>query len=343
MAEAKECRTTLLAGGVIGFRDGIAKDAMMDWPESACLDQAGNVIFADRDNFSIRLFDVKTHAVSTLAGNGSSELVDDCSSDVAQFEMPTAVACDEEGTVYISDYSCHRIGKEEGCRDGDCRETLLSCPDGLCLWRGYLFVCDRGNNRIRCIDLKQQMVTTLAGSESGFRDGMLRDSLFSAPAAVVIDSQSRMYIADQGNRRLRCFDMEWMLGNDSLLQLQAIQPVLGLPQPLLKLIIRLTVGLREECEVTSIGDGVERSMDGHYRDVISFGHPCALACDDRDNLLVADRPSLFGRGVLRFVGTAAQTVSTLQLDDREFNARCAVWTSKGWIGVCTRTIALLHM
>src|SRR5690348_6433295 len=109
MAEIKassEFKTIWLAGsqkGAAGFRNGAADEALVNCPHASCLDTNGNVVFTDSLNHAVRLFDVRTHAVLTLAGTGQEGFVDDCKAELAQFAYPYGVAADDEGTVYISD------------------------------------------------------------------------------------------------------------------------------------------------------------------------------------------------------------------------------------------------
>ena len=85
----------------------------------------GQVFVADTWNNRIRLVDIKTGMVSTLAGSGRGEWKDGQGED-ASFDRPKGVAMDP-----IS---------------------------------GQVIVADMCNNRIRSIDMKSRMVSTLAGS-----------------------------------------------------------------------------------------------------------------------------------------------------------------------------------
>ena len=61
------------------------------------------------------------------------------------------------------------------------------------------------NNVIRKIS-PQGFVTTYAGKttgEAGYRDGSLSEAVFNEPAALAMDSQENLYIADSGNRLIR--------------------------------------------------------------------------------------------------------------------------------------------
>ena len=68
---------------------------------------------------------------------------------------------------------------------------------------GNVYVADPSNNKIRKIT-STGVVTTLAGSgEYGSVDGTGTAASFSGPAGVAVDSSGNVYVADEGNHRIR--------------------------------------------------------------------------------------------------------------------------------------------
>ena len=102
--------------------------------------------------------------VSTLAGSGASGSANGTGA-AAQFNFPSGVAADGSGNVYVA---------------------------------------DRYNNRTRRVVVATGAVTTLAGSGvAGFADGIAVVAQFFLPLGVGLDGAGNVYVADQGNHRIR--------------------------------------------------------------------------------------------------------------------------------------------
>jgi len=68
---------------------------------------------------------------------------------------------------------------------------------------GNLYVADSTNSRIRKIT-SAGVVSTLAGSGTeGHHDGTGTAAQFNGPSGVTVDSSSILYVADNGNHRIR--------------------------------------------------------------------------------------------------------------------------------------------
>ncbi len=157
---------------------------------------------------------VGTPTVSTLAG--STEGFADGVGTAAKFNRPAGIAVDMQGNVYVGDQFNHRIrkitpagevttlaGSTAGFADGTGSAAQFSSPFGISTdSQGNVYVGDRGNHRIRKITPAGE-VTTLAGSTRGFADGMGSNAMFNDPAAIEIDVQGNVYVADRGNHRIR--------------------------------------------------------------------------------------------------------------------------------------------
>jgi hypothetical protein len=93
--------STVAGGKRSGFVDGPALSARFDQPTGIALDSDGNLVIADTGNHRIRKVTLgTTRAVSTIAGSGSSGLVDGAPA-TARFKSPRGVAF--AGTIFVAD------------------------------------------------------------------------------------------------------------------------------------------------------------------------------------------------------------------------------------------------
>ena len=128
---------------------------------------------------------------------------------------------EDVGDVYIVDTENHRVRKvdtegiittvagtgEEGF-SGDAEPAVraqLNEPNGVAVDEyGYVYITDRGNNRVRQID-PEGTITTIAGTgEDGSEETM--PIQLAAPRGVAVDNDSNLYIADMGNHQIQKVD-----------------------------------------------------------------------------------------------------------------------------------------
>jgi DNA-binding CsgD family transcriptional regulator/sugar lactone lactonase YvrE len=132
------------------------------------------------------------------------------------------LALSKDGTLYIADRVGNRVWKfanaqlspyagtgELGVSEngGAAQSAKLAWPIGLALdKRDNLFIADTGNSRIRRVDAKSEIITSVAGgrSEGNTGDGGPADhALLSYPFGVAVGPDDSVVIADTGNQRLR--------------------------------------------------------------------------------------------------------------------------------------------
>ena len=132
----------------------------------------------------------------------------------SQFTLPTRVATDSSGNVYVGDTGNHRIQKfnSSGTFITKWGATLLGAPiagtgdgeftspEGVATdSSSNVYVADTGNNRIQKFNSTGGFLTKWGSVGTG-------TSQFSGPRGVATDSSSNVYVADTGNNRIQKFN-----------------------------------------------------------------------------------------------------------------------------------------
>jgi uncharacterized protein (TIGR03437 family) len=215
---------TVVGTGTRGFSgDGAAAtSALISSPYGVAVDAAGNIYFSDSLNHMVRK--VGTNGTITrIAGTGVQGYGGDgLNATDALLNLPTGLAVDPAGNVYVADTQNHRIrrigtdgkiativGTGQPSYDQDGRagsQTAIYYPEGVALdSRGNLYVADTFNHRIRKLST-DGVVTTFAGNGlAAFRgDGAAAGAAsLNYPRGVFVDASGNVLIADSINNRIR--------------------------------------------------------------------------------------------------------------------------------------------
>ncbi|MCH6198943.1 YDG domain-containing protein [Aquiflexum sp. LQ15W] len=113
MTPAGEVTTLAGTAGQANFTDGIGAAARFRNPTALALDPTDKFLYiADRLNHRIRMLDLTTGAVTTLAGTGTDAFRDNLADgSLASFNQPSALAVDPQGNLVVTDQFNHRIRK----------------------------------------------------------------------------------------------------------------------------------------------------------------------------------------------------------------------------------------
>jgi hypothetical protein len=206
--------STLAGSGTATFADGTGAAASFNNPRGIAVDSVGSVYVGDYSNNRIRKI-TSAGVVTTLAGSATAGSLDATGTN-AQFRNPWGVALDSAGTVYVADYTNHRIRKvtfdgvvttlagngTASSVDGSGTNATFNNPRGIEVdSAGNVYTTE--GNRIRKIT-RAGVTTTLAGSgTAAFADGSGATASFNTPHGITIDSNGTLYVADQTNHRIR--------------------------------------------------------------------------------------------------------------------------------------------
>ena len=114
--QCNNTEVTTLAGmaGTRGSTNGTGTAASFRFPFGVATDAAGNVYVADRSNHLIRKI-TPAGVVTTLAGMAGTFGSTNGTGTAASFSLPTGVATDAAGNVYVADFFNHLIRKIGNC------------------------------------------------------------------------------------------------------------------------------------------------------------------------------------------------------------------------------------
>ena len=161
--------STVAGNGDIYYNgDGVPATSASMNPVGVAVDASGNIYIADDFNNLIREVTASTGYISTVAGNGINGFSGDSGpATSAELNMPSGVAVDISGNIYI---------------------------------------VDGGNERIRLVTASTGYISTLAGDgyTSASGDGGYSDlAELGGPEGVAVDLSGNTYIADMFNHRIR--------------------------------------------------------------------------------------------------------------------------------------------
>jgi sugar lactone lactonase YvrE len=214
--------TTTFAGlgANIGATDGTGAVASFGFLIGSAItaDSSGNLYIAEVLNNLIRKV-TPAGVVTTVAGGPGQQGYVEGTGSAARFNMPSGIAVNASGTLYVADTSNSAIrqispagvvstlagGNGWGSADGVGSAAQFRLPTGVATdSSGNVYVADYYNNTIRKVTAAG-VVTTLAGNPnmSGSADGTGSAALFSGPLQLVVDSTGTIYVSDSNNSTIR--------------------------------------------------------------------------------------------------------------------------------------------
>jgi DNA-binding beta-propeller fold protein YncE len=211
---------------------GSAFSAQLDTPDGVAIAPDGDLIVADSHNDRIRRVDKPTWIITTIAGSGENGYDgDDKPATKAALNTPSAVAAAPNGDIYIADTMNNRIrmidhvtefihtvaGDGEAGEDGligdggPATSAHLFMPSDIALApNGDLYIADMHHYRVRKVDAKTGIITTVAGNgkwgNTG-NDGRATQASLTGPAGVAVveaaPGQLMIFIADYYSGHVR--------------------------------------------------------------------------------------------------------------------------------------------
>jgi sugar lactone lactonase YvrE len=214
--------TTIAGTGAAGYSGdgGAATAAQLSLPTAVAVDSSSNLYIADTNNQRIRKITGTT--ITTIAGDGEELYAGDgAAATSAVLDLPTGVAVDATGNVYIADRHNQRVrmvsvggtistlaGSGAASFSGDgagATAATLFRPSSVSIdGAGNIYIADTGNQRIRQVS-GGTIATVVGNGQQGFGGdtGPATGAIMNSPRAVVADASGNLTIADKLNQRLR--------------------------------------------------------------------------------------------------------------------------------------------
>jgi hypothetical protein len=216
--------------------NGPAIVAQLDTPDGVAIAPDGDLVVADSHNDRIRRVDRPTKIITTIAGSGENGYDgDEKPATEAALNTPSAVAAAPNGDIYIADTLNYRIrmidaktglihtvagdgspGDGQNVGDGGpATSAHLNMPSDVALETRNgaiiaIYIADMHHNRVRRVDAKTHVITTVAGNGTwGFTgdDGPATAATMSGPAGIAVvpepGGKVTIFIADFYNGHVR--------------------------------------------------------------------------------------------------------------------------------------------
>jgi GT2 family glycosyltransferase/sugar lactone lactonase YvrE len=211
---------------------GPATSAQLDTPDGVAIAPDGDLLVVDSHNSRVRRIDRATGIIMTVAGSGNDGYDGDGQPAVdASLYAPSAVAAAPNGDIYIADtlnYRVRMIDHATGLihtiagdgtpaddgRVGDggpAASSHLNMPSDVAIApNGDIYIADMHHQRVRRVDARTRVITTVAGSGAWGHSGdggPATQAAMASPAGIAIvpepNGQITIFIADYYNGRVR--------------------------------------------------------------------------------------------------------------------------------------------
>ena len=227
---------------------GPAHEARMCYPHDLCLDHEGNLYVNDQNCSVFRRIDARTGVITHVAGSGRPGRGGDGGpATEAETDVTCGIAVARNGDIYLaSEWSSNvrRIDAETGIIERFAGQDARHYPSESgssrpaagpwCSFQGYhgdggpaidaafwhcehlafdskgdLYVCDNSNDRIRKIDMRTGIITTVLGNgqrASNGDGGPATEASTLMPDAICLDVHDNLFVGEKYGFRVRRVD-----------------------------------------------------------------------------------------------------------------------------------------
>jgi sugar lactone lactonase YvrE len=189
----------------------------------------GALYICEEDNHRIRRLDIKTGIISTVAGTGEQGYSGDGGPALeAKLNEPYEIRFDSGGNMFFVEMRNHlvrRVDAKTGVIStvagigepgfagdgGPAKQAQFRQPHSIALdGKGFLYVADIGNHRVRRVNLTAGTIDTFAGTgeKTATPDGSpVRGTPLNGPRAIAFDRRGDMFLALREGNTVYRIDM----------------------------------------------------------------------------------------------------------------------------------------
>jgi sugar lactone lactonase YvrE len=214
--------------GTLGYADGTALQARFNKLHNVCRYVDGRLFLSDHQNATIRCYDPGKGLIYSLSGSGKAGFSGDGGPyQAATFAEPICVELTPDNRfLLVADIRNLRIrrldlqsetittiagnGQRGVPKDGGLAvDSPLYDPRAAVMDQtGNIYLLERSGNVLRKIDAAGR-ITTLAGTgKPGKTDGPALQATMHGPKHLCVSPSGKVYIADDNNHAIRCYDPE---------------------------------------------------------------------------------------------------------------------------------------
>ena len=166
----------------------------------------GSILYSQYSKSTVNLYNKKTKKITSLLTLGENYVLYMSFSPDGKYlyiSVPEGFQS-ERGKVYRATWDF----ETKTLKDAALILPLdyLKWPEQIvCDKDGNLYICDSGHHSIEIYDPVSQQITTFAGTrnESGMLDGLPLKAKFNFPTGICVGNDGAIYVADNGNHRIR--------------------------------------------------------------------------------------------------------------------------------------------
>jgi sugar lactone lactonase YvrE len=198
--------------------------SVLNNPSGMAQDNSGNIYVADTNNHRICKLDASGNLYQFAGSSTSDYGFINGNSLEARFNLPSALALDNSGNIYVADSGNNSIRIIETTANYDSSnnivgftrrvntliDNLLNNPMGIAIDRNNnTYVADTNNHRICRITGLNKFVVIAGPSNlndpflQGFTDGTGIEAKFNYPTGICTDFIGNIYVADRENNLIR--------------------------------------------------------------------------------------------------------------------------------------------